>query len=571
MDLFARCSAFGLRARSPLPQLGLLAKLALAAATIAFVPACRPDTHRPSEERTGCNAAGNPLDEVLCQEFAAAGWEPVTEAPEALCTRAFVDLLGVRPSRTQLEERCLGRDFEDVVRSLQKSEEYRLTQRRRWADRFQYSDYTVDVASIRTLDALVDDLYADRIGYAAFAEVALSHPGFVGRHIGYGQPDMVAEAAFRAFLGRSATAPERADLANLWKPWLGNAFVDGPPPMPQALVGNDAGGVFGYGMEPMIDPFACEAGVSACESTMLGHASIEFPREGREGYITASDLTDADWHALREPGRLFTSLPMFWENEVDEVLHRYLGYDLGTMRPFARQRLVEYFRATGGDLRKLERAVLTSWAYRLSTDVEPERPGSLRFLPLAYGPTKPMIPETFLRSLGALTGETAGDCDWRYPNLPEWYYPGNPDLDEALDDVYPRNADGTIDRWFRDIAIQMGGCPGTIDFNTYTPRVRSHHIGLMTAVAQEEAVIELCFVRDATGLLPLRVRGARTDEAAIRETARHVLERALGGATDAEVDAIVQARLDGCAGCSAEAVARDLCAGLANGTEFLFY
>lgn len=522
-----------------------------------------------SRERTGCDA--NPLDQVLCEDFAAAGHQPIEAAPQELCTRLFVDLIGVRPSKSDIEEKCAGRDIIDVVRDFQRTESYRQTQRRRWADRFQYSDYTVDVMSIRRLDKMVDDLYRDRIGYDEFAEIALTHPGFVGRHIGYGQPELVADAAFEAFLGRAATVPERTDLANLWKPWMGSGFFPGPDGV--ALVDEESGttnGVFGYGAEPMVDPFACEAGVRSCASTLLGDASVEFPRNGREGYIYASDLTDADWYALRAPGRLLTSLPMFWEAQVDEVFERYLGYDLGKIRPHARQRLVEYFRSTGGDIRKLERVVLTSWAYRQPATELPERPSGVKYQPFAYGPTKSMIAETFLHSVGALAGESAGDCDWRYPNLPDWYYAGDEALDDALDDVYPRLENGMIDRWFRDLALQMGGCPGTMDFNTYTPRERSNHVGLMTAVAQEQAVVEMCFMRDARALVPEGLL-EQTGEVAVRRTVTNVLDRAVGGASESEIDAIVAESLAECPRCSAEAVARDLCAGIASGAEFLFY
>ena len=537
--------------------------LFLAAGAGAFLASC---TGGSGSERTGCDA--NPLDKVLCEEYAAASYEPIQAGAQELCTRLSVDLLGVRPSKAEIDASCAGKDIVDVVRSYQGTKQYRMTQRRRWADRLQYSDYMVDVGSIRKLDGLVDDLYRNRIGYQEFAEIAISHPGFVGTHIGYGQPDLVAEAAFQAFLGRSATTPERIDLGNLWKAWAGGGFFPGEDGVAFA---EDEPGFFGYGVEPMVDPFACEAGVTSCRSTLLGDASIEFPRDGRETYIPASQLTAADIQALREPGRLFTSLPMFWEAQVDEALVRYLGYDLGKIRPEARQRLVEHFKSTGGDLKKLERVILTSWAYRQSATTTPERPAGIKFQPFAYGPTKPMIAETFLASVGALAGESAGNCDWRYPNLPDWYYPGDEDLDEALDDVYPRDESGNIDRWFRDLAVQMGGCPGTMDFNTYTPRLRSNHVGLMAAVAQEEAVVELCFVRDARGLLPEGVGPAEHGSAAINATIRNVLDRAVGGATDAEVDAIVAARLQGCPKCTTEAVARDLCAGIASGAEFLFY
>ena len=511
----------------------------------------------------------NPIDEILSAEFEAAGYTPAIASDRELCTRLHVDLLGVRPGAEELAT-CVGRDAKSVADEMQSTSAYRKTARRRFADRFQYSDYTVDVMSIRTLDDLVDDLYRGRLGYREFGEIALSHPGFVGRHIGYGQPDLVAEAAFRAFLGRSATTPERYDVGNLWKPWMATGFFPGDPEV-DGLTGADGGEVFGYGYEPMVDPFMCEAGVASCASSLLGPASIEFPRNGRDQLIFASDLTAEDWHALREPGRVFTSLPMFWEAQVDEALVRYLGYDLGTMRPQIRQDLVKYFKRTGGNLKQLEYVIVTSLAYRQTAEKLPARPGYLQGEPFAFGPTKPMIAETFLASVGKLAGQDAGNCDWRYPNLPDWYYPGDDDLDEALDDVYPRNPDGTIDRWFRDLAIQMGGCPGTMDFNSFVPRQRTSHIGLMAAVAQEEAIVELCFLREAGTLLPMGVRADSRSKPVRRDVVKNLLLRATGEASDADVDELTSAALDGCEDCTAEAVARDLCAGLASGVEFLFY
>lgn len=504
----------------------------------------------------------NPIDRVLVPELEAAGYAPVMASDRELCTRLHVDLLGVRPGKEELEATCLGKSPAAAVRAMQGTRAYRETQRRRWADRLRYSDFFVDVVSLRALDELVDDLYRERLGYGEFAIAALSHPGFAGRHVGYGQPELVAEAAFQAFLGRTATTPERLDLAPLWKPWMGQAFVDDAP----------FGGGYGYyGYPPMIDPFACEAGVRSCTSSLLGDASLEFPRNGRESMLAVEQLTDADWHALQEPGRLFVGLPMFWEAQVDEVLERYLGYDLGAMRPRVRQELVEYFRSTGGNVRRLEWMVLTSVAYRQTSEALPERPDSLRYEPFAYGPVKPMIAETFLASVGRLVGQDAGNCDWRYPNLPDWYYPGNPELDEALDDLYPRRADGTIDPWFRDLAVQMGGCPGGTDFSTFVPRVRSNHVGLMAAVAQEEAIVELCFLRDVGSLLPAEVSASSASADARARVAEHLLLRATGHASLEEIAEVVSAADAGCESCTAEALARDLCASLASGAEFLFY
>lgn len=515
----------------------------------------------------GCRAGHNPLDAELCKEFEAVAYQPV-EAPSAeLCNRLWIDMLGVRPTRAEVTERCEGRPIRDVVISLQRRPEYRETQRRRWADRFRYSEYFVDVRSIRELDALVDLLYKRQISYSDFAVEAMASPGFSGRFIGYGQPDQVAQAAFQAFLGRDATRPEALDLGNLWRPWTGGFGGEDPQP---AFTDEP---YYYYGPTPYIDPWACEAGVRECRSSLLGDAVVSFPRNGREQYLSPDMLTEEDRDALKSPGRLFVTLPMFWEAQVDEVLTRYLGYDLGTRLPEARQALVRWFKSTNGDVVRLERAVLTSWAYRQSAFDDPAnpKPAAMRFEGFAWGPTKPMIAEAWLSSLGRLVGRDLGNCDWRYPNLPDWYYP-EPGLDQALGPIfYGKNDDGSIDRWFRDTAGQMGGCPGSFDYSSYTARTRSTHIGLMTSVAQEEALVDLCLVGDVPALLPLGVDPGDLGSDARKATVKHVLSRVhLAAANANEVEEALFAAQD-CPSCSAETIARDLCAGLAGGIEWVFY
>ena len=514
----------------------------------------------------GCTPSGdgpNPIDEVLVPELQAAGYEPLEASAQELCTRLFVDLTGARPTAEEFRKTCDGRTGAEMIDSLQRGARYRDTARRRWADRFQYNDFMTDVGSIKGLDALVDSLYREEIGYADFAVQAISHPAFVGRHIGYGQPDLAANAAYEAFLGRSATRPEQLDLGQLWKPWMGTGFIEDG-------FASDAA-FYGYGYEPYVDPFICEAGVRSCESALLGDARIEFPRNGRETWIAASQLTEEDWEALRVPGRLFVKQPMFWEAQVDEVLVRYLGYDLGSIRPDLRQHLVKWFKTTGGNVRRLERAVLNSVAYKQSALQEPERPAAVKYLPYAYGPTKLMISEAWLHSLAKLTGDNIGDCDWRYPNLPDWYYPGDPALDAALEDRYPRREDGTIDPWFRNVAATMGGCPGGFDWATFQVRQRSTHMGMMVAVAQEEALIQACFLNDAKGLLPEGVAPTDTSVDAMERTVRHLLGNAYANPSDDEVNEYVHGRKEGCRSCTAEAVARDVCAAIAGGVEYVFY
>lgn len=527
---------------------------------------------RPHDARTGCNANDNPIDGALCPEFEAAGYQPLQASDTELCTRLAVDMLGARPTKAEIESTCAGRDEYDVVRSWQRTKTYRETQRRRWADRLQYSDELVDAGQIKALDGLVDLLYQERLNYPDFAVVALSHPAFVGRFGGYGMPDLIAQAAFKSFLGRVATAPEAADVGALWKPWVSQY---GPEPGPEDN-GVGAPATFAYGPVPFVDPTACDAGHD-CSSSLLGPAAIHFHANGRTQMISASDLTPDDWEALRAPGRLFVSVPMFWEAEVDDSLKRYLGYDLGSLRPQVRENLVRWFRSTGGDVPRLERAVLTSWAYRQSAQVDAAhpRPDALLNLPLAYGPTKLLIPEAFLQSVAKVTGKPVGDCDWRYPNLPEWYYPGNAQLDAELgDDVrYPKLPDGRFDKSFRDTAAGMGGCPGTFDFGSVDgvlgARERVNQMGLMTAVAQDESLVQLCLV-DA---VPNLVHGpARIDHDSIRQTVKQVMTATLSrDPADDEVDEVTAAALQGCTTCDTEEVARDLCSGLAGDLDFIFY
>src|SRR5205823_6372764 len=115
-----------------------------------------------------------------------------------------------------------GKSAEQIVAFLQSTKAYRDMQRRRWADRFSYSDAVVPGGEIKGLDALVLALYEGRTSYPDFATIALAHPAFVSRFNGYGDAPAVATAAFQIFLGRRATPPEAEDLGNLWHAWPGN-------------------------------------------------------------------------------------------------------------------------------------------------------------------------------------------------------------------------------------------------------------------------------------------------------------------------------------------------------------
>lgn len=539
--------------------------------TLCLLGLAACETHTPDSSGppippvpNDCSNISNGLDNALCSELVAADYKPLLADDTELCTRLFVDMLGKRPSSQRIADECAGVPIEQVIDTIQTTEEYRIEQRRRWADRFSYSDAVVDALSIRDLDRMVDDLYRDRMSYQDFAIRALAHPGFVGRFNGYGQPDMTANAAMRIFLGRPATRPEMYDLSQMWRPWItGSGFFD---PREEDAVN------YGNGSTPMIDPNICAAGTNSCESSLLGDAQLAFPAAGRTGWVMLRDLNADDWDALRAPGKLFVKLDSFWEAQIDETLKRFLGYDLGAMRPRARQALLDIFRKDGGNILALEKTILSSWAYRQTAKelTDKPRPERLRNIQFAYGPTKLMVAETWLQSIAAVTGVDVGDCDWRYPNLPD--YPLSPAQEELLGDRYPRHPQtGLIDPSFRNMARKIGGCPGTFDQASFSVAGRTTHIGLISAVAQEEALVELCFLSEVPELIPASIARNDTQESVLKDVALHVLQRAQPGSTVADADEAFELIKTQCPDCDAEGVARGLCSGLLGGIEFMTY
>jgi hypothetical protein len=503
-----------------------------------------------------CTATGNALDDAVCADLAGKSYRPSLASDAEICARLFLDALGRRATNEEIAG-CAGRDIDALLRSMQSTEGYRRTQKKRWADRLGYSDLFTDPILIKSLDGLVDDLYQGRLLYPDFVARVLSHPAFISRFIAYGLRETVTEGAFRAFLGRPATTPEIQDIDVLWSPWRRKyKEVEGV-----ALTGTTA-----RYAPPVIDPFACEAGVHACVSTIFGVTSLDFPRNGRTTLIALSDLSAEDWRALETPGRLLASTTMLDEAAADEVLQRFLGWDLGSRLPEARRILAERLRRTG-DLVDLERVVLTSIAYRQSAraDAEHPRPRALVDDPLAYGPTKMLDAESWLDSAGMFIGLDLGGCDDRYPNLPEDGYANV----APLDDTYPRKSDGSFDTWYRDTASAMGGCPGFLGRGESAPRARRTLAAIDTAAATDRAMIELCFVRDASSLLPAGVDARDRSAAALRSTAIQVWTRAWARMPEEpEVAALLEAASSGCDDCDAESLARGLCSAVLGGASY---
>jgi hypothetical protein len=531
----------------------VIKQLFISTPVLSVLLAACSDTTAPPPPAEPCSQVRNGVDRALCDEFASLDHRPLLASSDELCARLGVDMLGRKPTP---EERanCSQLDVADAVAVYQELDAYRMTQRRRWADRFGYADALVDPYAIKDLDRLVDQLYRGESKYADFAIVALSHPAFVGRHLSFGFHEEVAKAGFRIFLGRVATKPESLDLAPLWSAWAaGGGF--------RAI---DEQG-FVYGPIPYVDPAACEKGVRSCSSNLLGKATVEIEANGRVGPMDTQYLSEQDWEQLRAPGRLFTSLDIFWEAAVDEVLMKYLGYDLGTLRPEVRDSLVRDFREHQ-DIRELERQVLTSIAYVQSAKIDPDHlaPEAIRGLPLAQGPSKLMTPEAWLHSVGSAIGVDVGDCDFRYPSLGNTLFDPNtysPIEFTDLGDFWPRKADGTIDHSFRDMATAMGGCPGQFDFFSFSVSTRSNYLGLIAAVGQEEAALSLCLDSAAPKL---------AKDGPIAESVENVYVRFFGSASEEEIAETVERAAAGCVGCTAELVARELCSGVSAGVEYIF-
>lgn len=505
---------------------------ALRGAGLVFIVAAGAACGAPEDHR----GEQSDFDRAVLAALAKEGLTPERAGDGELCTRLFIDALGVRPTRAELEAQCIDRPIEEVIAALTARDEFRWERRRRFADRLQYNDAMIDRDSIRALDALVDRLYRGELGYRDFAIETLAHPGFVGRFLAYsdGREDTVAEAAFTAFLGRPATAAEAEDLAPLWSAWRPR-FID-PATLPPGDTSRYAA--------PLIDPYACEAGTRACVSTLLGVAAVEFPRDGRSGLLNMDALTAADWEALRAPGSLLVDQPTFWEAAADEVLRTYFGWDFGAALPEAREALIAELRENGGDLRALEHAVMASAAYAFaapatasSSATATARSGTPRY---AYGPTKFLSPEAWLKSAAVFTGAHLEDCDFRVPNLP----------DTALRDP-----------WFRTAARAMGGCPGAFDEQTAQTAKRAIAPGIEESVARDEAALELC---------------ARQPPPGPSDTRESIIERALENAfsrapTPEDVADLAAAAATGCADCTAHELSTDLCIGLLGGVEYATY
>jgi hypothetical protein len=357
---------------------------------------------------------------------------------------------------------------------------------RLWADTLQLDNRLAWYPYIIDLDAIVGQLYRGELAYPDFATVAVTHPAFVSKFAG----ENVVAYAFLAFLGRDALPEERQDFLGLYRMWRSRGAYD--PALTQfkynacttvadCSAGRDCQGgvcvqVDNY-RELYLDPTRCQGtlGQLACTSVVHGVSAIL----GGTAPITLDQMTRDEWSVVQTPGRVLTQLPYFWEAAVDGVLHRYLGWWHGGFElpghelPDVRQGLAQLFQKSGGNLRKLEREVLTSALYGMTAvEAPPQQDGK----PWHYGPTKQMPAEAWLDSVAKATAVRLGTCDWRFPNTTARWVP--PTMLPARGDIQ------TLD--YQHEARVMGGCPDQEAQFRYTD------VGVLSAMEQRALTTTIC-------------------------------------------------------------------------------
>jgi hypothetical protein len=421
---------------------------------------------------------------------------------------------------------------------------------RLWADKLQYDNRNVWYRYLIDLDDQVGRLYRSELSYPNFAAIVASHPGFVGQFVG----ENVVAYAFQAFLGRDALPEERQDLLGLYRMWRTrggydpsitrfryNACIDDTECDPgRSCIDNLCQSTTNY-RELYLDPKRCADALGQLSCTSAAHGQTV--ALAGTAPIALGELTDDEWQVLRSPGRILSTMPAFWEAAVDDVLNKYLGWWHGGNElpgyelPQLRQALAVGFQATGGDVRALEREVLLSALYLMAAD---EPAGDTRFW--HYGPTKQMIAEAWIDSVGRFAGLDVGRCDPRFPNLtPRWLPPTLvPGRGQLPGFDYPHEA------------RLLGGCPDQEAQFRYTD------VGVLATMEQRSIVAGVCASPAATAFLPPQ---GTTSERMIEGLYRRAFTAEAGDDATA-VAALVPA---------ADASARNLCLALLRSARFLFY
>ncbi len=497
----------------------------------------------------------NVIDEAACPSIQGEGVNPEPADSIELCRRVYIDLLGESPTGTEYEQNCKYLTNVELVDAFMNRPEYIRTSQRVWADLFQMNSAVTHYAYIADLDAKVGELYAGTMTLDQLAELGATHPAFLGRWDG---TDLVA-FSFRAFLGREATPAERTALMPLWRLWQERPMAD-----PYQSGASNV----------VVNTLVCAApNESLCNSDFWGDhtVSIAPPVPGDvsdpgPNIIDQSLLTDAQWTTLRTPGKLIAEQVNLYESYVDRALVRYLGYDAGNELPLVRQALVDLMASTNGNVRAVDREILTSILY-MSTNryEEADTPDEEDWdPPYWHGPVKQMDAEDWLRSAFKLAGLPQVPCDHRYPEVQSGamgFHPHN----------YATTAAGAPDYTLRDKAQLLGGCPDRV------AQFRESRTGLIAALTQATLTADLCaMASNSAPIYPLAVVDDPTDksEEALWEAVDQVYSAALirpvmEGAGDGVAEGITLCRDD--LDCTPNEFAVQACRLVLKSADFFYY
>src|SRR5436853_1227567 len=153
------------------PRVAIVALAALAAVGLS---ACGRDD--------GCDPdCANPIDRIVVPKLRELGLSPRPVDPYEVCRRISIDLLGRGPTGSEIEA-CVAASPEHRVELAQASPDYARALHRQWSEVLGYDVLELWSHDLADLDALVDELAADRMTYEEFATAVVTHPGFVGLH-----------------------------------------------------------------------------------------------------------------------------------------------------------------------------------------------------------------------------------------------------------------------------------------------------------------------------------------------------------------------------------------------------
>lgn len=521
--------------------------------------------------RSHCGAANlsNPVNQGLCSALWGLGRSGTAIVPEEACRRLFMDTSGRYPTRSEIDEQCLGRPWGDVVAERIESDGFIRLNRRAWSDRLGYDTESVSVERIYDMDAIVTRLYEGRIAYDQFAAVASAHPVLTRKHA---TPGDRAEALFWTFLGRPPFGDERSDLGRLYNLWQ-NHYYDHPQlgmRLPDAFVRYRC-----VDEDGDIDPLSA----GECTSINFGYEQLILKPDTRaqelentnEPVMWSGFLSASEWEKLQAPGRLISQEWAFWEHAVNLVLSQYLDYDLATMVPEVGEELVRYVLAHDGDIRAAHYAVLSSYPY-LQTSTGGDE-AEFRF---TYGPLKQAEAEGWIDSVRYAAGLDTERCDMRLNRPREFIETESPAAFALIVDsdwILNEERDD-IQRNYRDLAQTLGGCPD----NSQGGRFKI--VSVLTTANQLSYSGRIC---DPTGegtnlqapiarLLPADVdpNSALTPELGERIFS-HLTEQFYSRRATTEERSQAQVHAEACSGCSAEQFARPTCYALLSSAEMLFY